>query len=592
MTTPILLDPYLKKIFKQFVKNRLGFTAFLFLLLFVAIGLYAPLFASSKPLLVVYEGKWYFPLFRYLFYPGFYTKPIDLFYNILMLTVPLGIIGCFLLKKGYTTFLIGVVGLQIAVFLCVLLGIVKDPAALPSLTLERQQAVEKRVSFREDPLLAPISAYPSWSFELEYMTPYEKLNRLLRYQQRQKQHNRLLPYAKAYEEKNKREMPTLWEVDQRNLLDEKKRLLAYLETHAKEYEYTLNSLPELMKAYRPHSYAFLMAKMDLQRAQKRLESLSFVSREKEDALAHVQKAQMHYEAMLQQANATRLPLEQARSFVQSYQQTAGRLTFLEEKERWEHQESQQLHVLMPPLLRPFHWEDDAGGGQNINSAVPWWELSRVNRKDLVAGLLFGIRISLVVGFTAVFLSLLIGIPLGMVSAYFAGKVDMLTCRLIEIWEAMPTFFMLLLIIAITQSKSIFLVISVLGIFGWTGLARFMRGEVLKQRGLPYVMACHSQGFRHPRIMFSHILPNAIPPILTLLPFSMMAAITSEAGISFLGLGEEGSTSWGVLMAEGRSVFPGESYLLWPPAILLTILLICIALVGDALRDAIDPKMQK
>ena len=72
---------------------------------------------------------------------------------------------------------------------------------------------------------------------------------------------------------------------------------------------------------------------------------------------------------------------------------------------------------------------------------------------------------------------------------------------------------------------------------------------------------------------------------------MMAAITSEAGLSFLGLGEEGSTSWGVLMDEGRSVFPGESYLLWPPAILLTLLLICIALVGDAMRDAIDPKMR-
>ena len=105
------------------------------------------------------------------------------------------------------------------------------------------------------------------------------------------------------------------------------------------------------------------------------------------------------------------------------------------------------------------------------------------------------------------------------------------------------------------------------------------------------MACKSLGYNHPKIMFSHILPNAIPPILTLLPFSMMAAITSEAGLSFLGLGEEGSTSWGVLMDEGRSVFPAESYLLWPPAILLTALLICIALIGDVMRDAIDPKMR-
>ena len=90
-------------------------------------------------------------------------------------------------------------------------------------------------------------------------------------------------------------------------------------------------------------------------------------------------------------------------------------------------------------------------------------------------------------------------------------------------------------------------------------------------------------------MFVHILPNAIPPLLTLLPFAIMGAISSEAGLSFLGLGEEGSCSWGVLMDEGRTAFPGESYLLWPPVIVLTILLIAIALAGDALRDAMDPR---
>ena len=100
------------------------------------------------------------------------------------------------------------------------------------------------------------------------------------------------------------------------------------------------------------------------------------------------------------------------------------------------------------------------------------------------------------------------------------------------------------------------------------------------------------GFPDSYIMFSHILPNAIPHVLTLLPFAMMGAITSEAGLSFLGLGEEGSCSWGVLMDEGRSAFPSESYLLWPPAILLTILLVAIAMVGDSFRDALDPKMRK
>lgn len=169
---------------------------------------------------------------------------------------------------------------------------------------------------------------------------------------------------------------------------------------------------------------------------------------------------------------------------------------------------------------------------------------------------------------------------------------MVACRLLEVWESMPTFFMLLMSVAILQSKSIFLVIGMIGIFGWTGFSRFIRGEFLKQKNLSYVEACHAVGYPTSWIIFKEIMPNAISPIITLLPFAIMGAITSEAGLSFLGLGEEGSTSWGVLMDEGRRAFPAESYLLWPPAILLTILLVAIALVGDAIRDELDPKLKQ
>jgi peptide/nickel transport system permease protein len=226
----------------------------------------------------------------------------------------------------------------------------------------------------------------------------------------------------------------------------------------------------------------------------------------------------------------------------------------------------------------------------LNQLIPWWDLTRTNRKDLVSALIFGVRISLVVGIIAVAISLVIGIPIGAMAGFYGGKFDILVSRLMEIWESMPTFFMLLLVVAITQSKTIFLVIAVIGIFSWPSFSRYIRGEFFKQRNLAYIEACRSLGFPNRFIMFSHILPNAIPPLLTLLPFAIMGAITSEAGLSFLGLGEEGSCSWGVLMDEGRSAFPGESYLLWPPAILLTILLVAIALVGDATRDSLDPKL--
>ncbi|MFI5344665.1 MAG: ABC transporter permease, partial [Chlamydiales bacterium] len=257
--------------------------------------------------------------------------------------------------------------------------------------------------------------------------------------------------------------------------------------------------------------------------------------------------------------------------------------------RWLEEQAKKADWMVMPLVRPFHWEDDAGGEQALNQYLPWWDLTRINRKDLVAALIFGVRISLVVGFLAVGLSLLLGIPIGAFAGYYGGVFDIIVSRLIEIWESMPVFFMLLLVVAVMQSKSIFIVIAVIGIFGWTGFSRYIRGEFFKQKGLGYVESCKSIGYHDSRIIFRHILPNASPPLLTLLPFAIMGAITAEAGLSFLGLGEEGSCSWGVLMDEGRSAFPGEAYLLWPPAIFLTILLVAIALIGDALRDHLDPK---
>ncbi len=416
--------------------------AALIIVLFVIVGIYAPFLASSKPLFVIFDGKWYFPLFRYLFYSGFYTKKIDLFFNVLMFTLPIYLF----FRRPYWL----VPFLSVALFAYLLISPVRDPA---------------------------------WG-----ESNYKELNAVLRYRQRKSQHEN---FVRKYG--TDKPLRTLWQIDQDNLA---------------------RGLED------PSKREFLLTSQEALAAQSKL---------------------ITFEIM--------------------------------------------------PLLRPFHWEDDAGGQQALNKRVKWYDLTRINRKDLVASLIFGVRISLIVGMTAVLISLVIGIPIGAIAAYYGGRTDIWLSRFIEIWEAMPTFFMLLMLIAITQSKSIFLVVAAIGVFGWTAFSRYLRAEVLKQRSLPYVEACHAMGFRSFRILFHHILPNAIPPLLTLLPFSMMAAITSEAGLSFLGLGEEGSTSWGVLMDEGRTAFPGESYLLWPPAILLTVLLIAIAIVGDALRDKLDPKMR-
>lgn len=494
---PTKHDLYWEMIWKQFKKHPMGIFGLTVVGIFCLVGVYAPFLASSKPLIVKYDGDWYFPLFRYLFYAEFFTKKLDIFFNLLMFTLPAFLLAFWLFRNSkfsLGTAFLAISCLQIGLFLHFSFRTPEDPAANQS---------PKKLSLRYD-----------WNAEVKQMSAYARLNLILRFQQREAQH---------------------------------KRLLAMLQNH---------HLPEL--------------------SLPKITSLWQIEKDNELILLEQQ-----------QKIVDNTPPD-----VEEHKIAQEKIDYFKAKQAWLTAESQKLSYQVMPLLRHFHWEEDAGGDQNLNRYIDWWELTRINRKDLVSALIFGVRISLVVGILAVGISLIIGIPIGAFAGYYGGKTDILVCRLLEIWEAMPTFFMLLMVVAILQNKSIFLVIGVIGLFGWTTFSRYIRGEFLKQRNLSYIEACRSLGFSDPYIIFSHILPNAIPPLLTLLPFAIMGAITSEAGLSFLGLGEEGSCSWGVLMDEGRSAFPGESYLLWPPAILLTVLLIAIALVGDALRDALDPKMHR
>lgn len=448
----------IKEVIEQYKKSKIGIIALIVLLLFIFIGVFAPFFASSRPIMVCYEGKCYFPLFRYLFYGGFYTKPIDLFFNLFIVTLPLLLLCLLFCKIKLKWIIYGFIALQVVLFTLLLYFPLKDPTF--------QQPLKE---LKDEPLMAN-----SWNQQVKCLTPYAKLNLLI---------------------------------------------LAYLE---KKQDQTFKKYV----------------------GEKELNRLL------------------------------------------SYQIQEG-----EEKALWIEEELPKMTHIIMPLIRPYHWEEATFGSLQLNRHLPFFERTRTNHKDLTASLIFGIRVSLVVGALSVLLSLLIGIPFGGVAGYYGGRVDLILSRLLEIWESMPTFFMLLLIVAIMRSKSIFITIGVLGVFGWTQIARFLRAEILKQKALPYVDAAITLGFKDRYIIFNHLLPNAIAPVITLLPFAVMAAITSEAALSFLGLGEEGSSSFGTLMDEGRSAFPAESYLLWPPSIMLTLLLISIAIVGDTLRDALDPRLR-
>lgn len=494
-------------------KYPLGIFGAFVVFLFILMGIYAPLLASSKPIFVSYHGEWYFPLFRYLFFSGYYTKPLDIFFNLLMFTFPF-----MLLFIRRPKWLLGVVIAQCVAFIYLASYGIQDPAIDLDLVRKRQALVQSHEGFT------------NFKTELSTMNSYARLNEVIRYILRKQQHDALSSYVKT------KDVPSLYARDQAYVNAKTSNLTNYLQTHRDDFLKALDILSTIKKDHAP-----------LIQSQKQV--------------------------------------------VADYESKAADLDVLEGKQKWLEQESKQVDFMILPLIRPFHWEDDAGGGQNLNQILPWTELTRINRKDLVAALIFGVRISLVVGFLAIGLALIIGVPIGAYAGYYGGRFDIVVSRLLEIWESMPTFFMLLLVVAMLQSKNVFLVIAVIGLFGWPTFSRYIRGEFFKQRSFAYVEACHAIGYPESRIIFTEILPNAIPPLITLLPFAIMGAISSEAGLSFLGLGEEGSGSWGVLMDEGRSAFPQEAYLLWPPAILLTTLLIAIALVGDALRDALDPKLR-
>src|SRR5262245_44605214 len=209
-------------------------------------------------------------------------------------------------------------------------------------------------------------------------------------------------------------------------------------------------------------------------------------------------------------------------------------------------------------------------------------------RDLLARALHGARASLAVGCLATAILVSIGVVVGAVAGYFGGTLDLVLSRLIEVVVSVPLFFLGLVAVAFL-GPSMWNVILVLGCVGWTGVARLARSEFLRQRELEYVAAARALGFAWPRIVFRHVLPNTLAPLLVAATFSVAAAILVEAALSFLGYGVRVPTaSWGALTSESREL--SNWWLQLFPGLFLFATVLCVQLVGDALRDALDPRM--
>ena len=242
-------------------------------------------------------------------------------------------------------------------------------------------------------------------------------------------------------------------------------------------------------------------------------------------------------------------------------------------------------VYQPPLYRKAS-EDRQRASEWFPHLLGTDDIGR----DVLARMIYGTRISLTIGFLAVGIYLTIGIIVGALAGYFGGVTDMLISRVIEVILLFPSFFLILTLVAMI-GPSIYIIMVVIGLTGWPGIARLIRGEVLKQRGYDYVAAARALGASHLRVLFRHILPNAMAPALVAAPFGVASAIVVEAGLSLLGFGVRLPTpTWGILLRLGSSNY-NYWWLIVVPSIAIFFTVTVFNLVGSGLRDAMDPRLR-
>jgi len=211
-------------------------------------------------------------------------------------------------------------------------------------------------------------------------------------------------------------------------------------------------------------------------------------------------------------------------------------------------------------------------------------------RDVLARLIYGFRLSILFGFALTIIGTLLGIIAGAVQGYFGGRTDIFFQRFIEIWGAMPELYLLIIFASIFKPSALLLLI-LLSMFGWMGLSDYVRAEFLKGRNLEYVKAAKALGVGNFTIMYRHLLPNGMTPVITFLPFRMSGAILALTSLDFLGLGVPPTTpSLGELLAQGKSNIDAW-WLSLSTFIVLVGTLVLLIFIGEALREAYDPRKQ-
>jgi len=248
-------------------------------------------------------------------------------------------------------------------------------------------------------------------------------------------------------------------------------------------------------------------------------------------------------------------------------------------------------ALAAPWIAPYDpTQTDLATRRLLSPSMAHWMGTDDLGRDLWSRVLFGARISLLIGFLSVAIAITLGTAIGAVAGYTGGWVDSVLMRIVDLFLSIPRLILLLTVVAVFPRATIALIVAVLGLTGWMGVSRLVRGQVLAVREREYVTAARALGYRPIRILTRHILPNVMTPVIVAATLGIGNAILAEAALSYLGFGVQPPTpSWGTIIQSGGDRMIDAWWITAFPGIAIVLTVMAFNLVGDGLRDAMDPR---
>jgi peptide/nickel transport system permease protein len=247
-------------------------------------------------------------------------------------------------------------------------------------------------------------------------------------------------------------------------------------------------------------------------------------------------------------------------------------------------------ALSADFLAPYSYKEQARGCEHLGPGAKFWLGTDYLGRDVLSRLMFGARVSLFIGLSATVMSLALGVTIGLMAGYLGGRIDTLLMRFTDTIAAFPSLLLAVAITALCEKPSILILLIALSVVGWTGIARIVRAQVLSIKTLDYVSAARALGMGDARIMLRHVLPNCLSPIIVIATLAVGGNILSEAGLSFLGLGvQDPFPSWGGMLSDARGYFHNFWWVAVFPGLAIVLTVLAFNVLGDGLRDALDPK---